>query len=622
MKIFSLLREDRRLQLFLAVAALAVVLGFFTFSPDSSLTLVRAGGYWAMLGTCGWFGWTLFQLAKETWLPWRRPEPGFWKIPLLILGCGLLLLVHEGYGFKILMDEIMLLGTSMGMHFDKHPLVPTRGHDLQGAFQLLDGRLDKRPLFQPFLVATLHDLTGYRPENVFVLNTGLTFGLLGLAYHAAAKVVSRAAGVLAVLLLTSLPLLAQNATGGGFEMLNLVMILATFGAALRYVEKRDRLSQRVLLLCAVLLAQTRYESILFLLPVGLIVLWAWKREGRPLLDWGTVMLPLLFLPVALHQKIFSVKEGSWELASRPGFTTPFSLGYAPDNFVHWLNFFFDTTGEQSNSLVLSTLGFLALPFALLAAAKVFARWRAASAVSLATACFTLGFAAHTLLMLVYFWGRFDDPVIRRLSLPLNLWMALAVPFATAELLPRRIAAWRVLIGATVLGIFAFSLPSMSRHDYSFDYYVGREMAWRRDFIAAHPEKDYLFVDDNAIIWITHLVSATPVQGALLRKDILRFNQQNHTFSAFYVFQRYDVDPGSGKTTVQPGDDLGPDFELQTYWERRFTPMTVSRISRIVSIKEGPATPPTPAPPKMEKLSAAEREKIRQQYFERMVQRLP
>src|SRR6185436_13954345 len=139
------------------------------------------------LGTVAWFAWALLQLAKED-KPWAElTEPGGWRIPALILACGLVLLVHEKYGFKILMDEVMLLGTSMGMHFDKHPLVPVRGHDLQGAFQLIDGQLDKRPLFQPFLVSLLHDLTGYRPENVFALNTALTFVLVGEVYYAGRK---------------------------------------------------------------------------------------------------------------------------------------------------------------------------------------------------------------------------------------------------------------------------------------------------------------------------------------------------------------------------------------------------------------------------------------------------
>jgi hypothetical protein len=622
MNLFALIREDRRLQIFILVALVAVILGFVALSPTDALSWMTIGGYWAMLGTFGWFAWSLWRLVRiDGWKP-GRPGSGDWQIPALIAACGLILLVHESYGFKILMDEILLLGTSMGMHFDKHPLYPIRGHDLQGAFQLLDGRLDKRPLFQPFLVSTLHDLTGYRPENVFVLNTGLIFGLLALAYRLAARMVNRAAGVLAVLLLTSLPLLAQNATGGGFELLNLFMILLTCLLALRFAEKRDTASQQALLLSAVLLGQTRYESILFLLPVGLVVLWVWWREQRPVLDWGTVFVPLLFVPAALHQKIFSARESAWELASQPGFEHPFSPAYIADNFSHWLNFFFDTSGTHSNSLVLSILGWLALPFALLAAVKILLRCRTEPPVRLVPACFTLGFAAHTLLMLCYFWGRFDDPVIRRLSLPLNLWLVLAIITATAELFPRWAGRWRTLTLLTGIGLFAYSLPSMSRHDYSMDYYVGREMEWRREFMAAHPEKDYLFIDNNAVIWITHLVSGTPMQQALEHKDIIRFNQQNRTFGAFYAFQRYNIDPGTGQAVVQKEDDLGPDFELETYWERRFTPLTVSRISRIVAIKPGPTTPPLRAPAPMEKMTPEEREKARQEYFDRMVKRLP
>ena len=371
-----------------------------------------------------------------------------------------------------------------------------------------------------------------------------------------------------------------------------------------------------------LLAQTRYESILFLIPVGLLMLWAWWKEQRPVLEWGTVFVPLLFIPAALHQKIFSARESSWELASQPGFDRPFALHYAPDNFSHWLNFFFDTTGEHSNSLVLSVLGWLALPFALLLAGKTLPRFRTAPPLQLVPALFTLGFAAHTLLMLVYFWGRFDDPVIRRLSLPLNLWLVLAVVTVTAELFRRPWWIWRALMVVIGLGMCAYSLPSMSRHDYSLDYYVGREMAWRREFIAAHPEKDYLFIDNNALIWITHLVSGTTIQQSLNHKDKVIFNFQNHTFGAFYVFQRFDIDPTTGRETVQKEDDLGPDYELQTYWERRFVPLTVSRISRVVSIKPGPTTEPLRAPAPLEKMSQAEREKARQAYFERMVQRLP
>ncbi len=613
---------DRRLVLLLLNAALAAILGFVTLTPEQSLQAVIYGGYWAMLVLTLLFGWSLFKLARESparKIDWRSKP--CWPAVLIII-CGLLLLVHETYGFKILMDEIMLLGTSMSMHFDKTALVPMRGHDIQGAFQLMAGQLDKRPLFQPFLVSLLHDLTGYRPENVFVLNTALTFVSLTLAYLTGCRISGRGAGALAVLLLTSLPLLAQNATGGGFELLNLVMILSTLLLGMRYLNKRDGHSLEAFGLSGILLAQTRYESVLYLLPVGLTVLWVWWSDRRPVLTWVVVIMPLLLLPYALHNKVFSIRESSWEMAGRPGYDKPFAFSYIPDNIAHDLNFFFNTTGEHSNSLVLSMLGFIAVPFFALWTFKTLRNLRAAPPNRAALAIFSLGFAAHALLLLCYFWGKFDDPVIRRLSLPLNLTLVIATVTVAAEMNWHG-QIWRILAILVGAGFFAHSLPAMARHGYSLEYYVGREMDWRREFIAAHPERDYLFIDNNSIIWITHLVSGTPMKQALDQKSNIVFNFRNRIFSAIYVFQRLSVDPDTGRQTVQGEDELGPDYQLETVWERRFTPLTVSRISRVVSIREGPtAAPVRSPPPPFEKLSPDEREKIRQAYLDNFIKRLP
>ena len=612
---------DRRFVLLLLISALAVVLGFFTFTPDQSLNGVIYGGYWAMLLLTGLFIWSLFKLGRESWadlVKWK--EWPRWPAAL-IFGCGLLLLIHETYGFKILMDEVLLLGTSMSMHFDRDALVPMRGHDIQGAFQLLMGQLDKRPLFQPFLVSLLHDLTGYRPENIFVLNTILTYVLLILAYLTGCRISGRRAGALAVLLLTSLPLLAQNATGGGFEMLNLVMILSTLLLGMRYMKSRDGSSLEAFCLSGILLANTRYESVLYLLPVGLIVLRVWWVDRRATLTPIVLAMPLLLLPYALHNKVFSVRVSSWEMASQPGHDRPFGFNYLTENISHGLNFFFDTTGEHSNSLILSVLGFLALPFFVLWVVKALRRLREIPPAHAALAIYALGFAAHTLLMLCYFWGKFDDPVIRRLSLPLNLTLVIGVVTVAAEMNWRGLI-WNILSVLVGAGYFAYSLPTMARHAYTLNYYFGREMEWRREFIAAHPERDYLFIDNNSIIWITHLVSATPVTEAAGHKGTMLFNFRNHIFTSMYVFQRLTVDPASGRMSVPADDDLGPDFQLETVWERRFTPLTVSRISRVVSISEGPALVVEKSPPPIEKISPEEREKIRQAYMDNFIKNLP
>jgi hypothetical protein len=392
------------------------------------------------------------------------------------------------------------------------------------------------------------------------------------------------------------------------------------GEILLVAEPVDAAAQEALVLSAVLLAFTRYESVLFLLPVALLLLWGWWREGRPVLSWPVVFSPLLLVPFALHNRVFSARESAWELASRPGFERPFSFGYIPDNVAHALSFFFDTTGEQSNSLAIAGLGFIALPFLGLWLVHAFRRLPEMPPARVAFAFVSLGFAAHTLLLMCYFWGRFDDPVMRRLSLPLNLWLALAI-IAVATEFRGGARRWQVLGGLALAGLFAWSLPAMARHDYSPDYYIGREIAWRREFMAAHPEKDYLFIDNSSIFWITHRVSATSMMQAVLNKESLLFNHRNHTFSVFYVYQRLDVNPETGELTVQWDDVLGPDYLLETVWERRFTPLTVSRISRVVEILDGEAQPPPP-PVRAAAQPPAERERVRREYLENFIKQLP
>jgi len=157
---------------------------------------------------------------------------------LLVAGCSVLLLVHEAYGFKILMDEVMLLGTSMSMHLDKTALVPMRGHDIQGRSSSWPASSTSARCSSPSWCRCCM-ISPVTAGKRLPLNTVLTFVLLTLTYLTGCRISGRGAGVAAVLLLTSLPLLAQNATGGGFELLNLVMILATLLLGMRYVARRD-----------------------------------------------------------------------------------------------------------------------------------------------------------------------------------------------------------------------------------------------------------------------------------------------------------------------------------------------------------------------------------------------
>ncbi len=614
--------SNRRLWLFVGVAALSVVLGFFAIPNAAALKIVTSTGYWFVLAAFVIFVNALWRSFREEIL--RAGDRGLRSVDLAsvaVVGLGgTVLLVHEAFGFKIVMDEIMLLGSSMSMHFSRTVLVPIRGNDIQGAFVIMDGMMDKRPLFFPFLESVVHDITGYRPANAFILNGLLTFIFLGLVNAFGRLVAGRPAGWLGVALFAGLPLLGQNATSGGFDLLNILMILATLLLCARFIARRDLPSFTALCYSALLMAQVRYESPIFLVPVVAAILWVWVLEGRAILSWQVVIAPLLMVHCALHNRIFAIRDTAWQLQSKPEFSKPFSPDNIPNNLAHAISFFFGKPTDQPNSYVLSALGCVAIVFMLLLVYKRLRTLTTESPISVATVFFTFGFAAQFGLMMCYFWGTFDDPVIRRLSLPTHLWMVLAV-LVVLQQFPRP-AVVRTLLAVAVLGILTQGVPSMAAHAYNQEYLAGLETAWRRQFIADQPRKDYLVIDNDSILWLTHEVSATTVEQVHLRRDSMVFHLRNHTFSNVYVFQRFDINPDTGKMTMRDGDDLGPDYVLEPVREERLLTLTLSRISRVKELREGGKVVSEATEDHVVPKSKAEIEKARAAYLENFLKELP
>ena len=589
----------RRLGLAGGLGIITALGGLFFLPAKAALNGLTHGGYWLVLAAFVAWAWALTRELPAWWrsMVWTRADR--WAAGVIAV-LGTILVVHEEAGFKILMDEIHLLGTSMAMHLERAVYVPQRANDLQGIFELMAGQVDKRPLFFPLLVSLIHDLTGYRPENAFWLNTVLTYGLLGLSYLAGRALGGWRAGLFAVLGWAALPLLGQNSRGGGFELLNVTMILAVALLGAWHYRRRDAGSQTALVLGGVLLAQTRYESPLFLLPVAAVLALVWWEERAIRLAWPVVLSPVLLLPVPLLTRVFEARPASWEMASRPGYEHVFSPLHIPDNLGHAFAYWFNTGVEQPNSVFLSAVGCVGLVLAVVGAGRQLRAWSAETPAVRLTLVFGVGVGLHLLLMLCYFWGKFDDPVIRRLSLPAHLLFVFA-PLLAVRQLPRPERAGTALLTAGLLAFVATGLPALAKQGATKLYYPALDTAWRRDFMAARPERDYLFIDNESTTWITHRVSATPVVQARARPEAIAFNLRNRLFSGIFVFQQFDIDEATGRLTIKADDDLGPAFELEPVAERTFRVDLLSRISRVKAVtlpggERAEGTPILPAAP--------------------------
>ena len=248
-----------------------------------------------------------------------------------------------------------------------------------------------------------------------------------------------------------------------------------------------------------------------------------------------------------------------------------------------------------------------------------------SPTDVAVAVFGLGLLAVNLLFMAYFWGQFDHPVIRRLSLSLHLGMVLAVGIVISRWVRWR-PVWSVACAATVIALFVQGLPAMAKRSYERDYTPGVEMAWRADFMSRQSENDFLFIDQDSVFWITQHVAATPIKQAQLRREGLAYHLRNHSFSAMYVFQRFSVDEATGRLTIDPEDDLGPGFVCQPVEDRRIATLLIGRISKITAIEDEAgqvsravdfvelATEPP--------LTSEQLDKAKAQYMENWIKQLP
>lgn len=576
---------SHRLVLLILLCIFSAILGVFSFSPAKAVELVRYYGYWSILGAFALFLYYLVRSLRDVRLSvllWRKMG----GVLLLIISATIFLHLHERHEFKIVADEVVLSSTAMQMHFEREAAVVLRGYEYAGNFIPMQVFVDKRPLFFPLLLSLVHDFTGYRVGNVFALNAFVSLVLISFLFLLARRLGGPWAGVGAVLLLCGIPLVAQNAVGGGFELLNIAMITVTFWLGLRYAERPDDDDR----LCAfalsgVLLSQTRYESVLFLLPVAVSILYLWWKGGRVNIPWPLLAAPLLLIIYPLQHKVFDLSEGSWQMADVAGATTPFALRYFYNNIGHAMNFFFSFDGTQPSSWLLGLVGLPAVGFFVLMLYKehlqVFIR-----EPEKAVAClFVLTLIVHTGIMLCYFWGHWDDPIIRRLSLPTQLLLIFCVIFVLPKLVgnPGR---WRVLASIAGLYIICFTVPSSAMHRFTQENFAARTTNWIAGYVRGLGEKTALAIDNNSgLQWFLYRKSCVNPALLLNRPDEFIFHFKRHSFDEVLVVQRAGLDIKTGNRFVSVSDDLGPGVKLELIEEKAFSPIYLVRLSRVLSVDE-------------------------------------
>ncbi|MSU24622.1 MAG: hypothetical protein EXS32_12475 [Opitutus sp.] len=597
-QLLTLLRDTpdrRRLVLFGLTAALAVIAGFLSVTPKQAEDLIGAGGYYYMFALFGAFVFFGGRVLAERRAAWGESLGASGAAGVVVVvGASAFAIWCDPFAHKILFDEYVLQGTAFHLHATKEIGTVIRAYDIWGTWQPIDTFLDKRPYFFTFLVSLVHDFTGYRVANAFILNAALAPVLLTLVYWLGRTLAGRGPAMLTVALLGTMPLLGQQASGAGMELHNLTMLALLMVIATLYLRapSPDRLS--LLVLGAVLLAQSRYESVIFVVPVAAVIVAGWRRLGHVFLPWPAIFAPLLLVPYAWHNRVLSATPLLWQL--HEGQTSRFGLNYLASNLEGARNFFFNFSPSIPNSWYLSILGTLAGGWALAAAG----RWARSSARAplapeiLVLVVFGGGMAGNLALLMFYYWSRLDDVIASRFALPMCLLLALLVALLLRRLDDWRPAATRWAAAGLGVWLLTWCIPALARHTYTSQNLVMQEVEWEHVQLLRHPGP-LLFISNKSTIPFVLWRIPTIINGVgRQRAAHIKYHLKEGTFREVIIAQALRPTSPEGEMGVDPEDLMPATYRLEPFAEKRFGGR-YARLSRLVGIDDLPVPPPTVAP---------------------------
>ena len=566
-----------RFLVLILVTVMALALGVYGSRWLDIAALLDQWGYWFVAVLVVMWGWLAMSILRDhVGVLWDGLG---WKGLAWIAGAGLFLVSREPTEFKIVMDEPMLVAMSQGMHVQRSTTMPVRSYTISGVKEYWGGFQDKRPLLFPFLLSVVHDATGYRVENVFWLNKALVFALLILVWHLGRRLDIKFGGPMMLLWLCGWPILAQNACGGGFEILNLLLVMLVVAAAWQFLARSDYDTEAFLLCSCMLLAHTRYESVLYLLVFAGIWLTRSLVSKRWSLSWYSVISPLFLVPILWQRQVVSSPASGVPWQFRHGDDHAFGFDYIFSNLQHALRFLAVPNAESAGSALFGILGLLALlGFAI---CVIWQKNRVApefKALCWVVGCVLLCFG----VFLSYHWGQLDDPVASRLVLPLVGVMGMAV-CAIRPLLMPTVHMGRIILGVFTLWIVGYVLPVVNQYRYSQNNIHTTIFRWAREEVARTNARSPLVITYQERLWSIYGYSSLSLTKAATRLPQIEFHRGAQTFDEVFLIQHFFDDPSTRQKIPLRGSRFVDGIGLETVAEKSFYPFNVVRISRVKTI---------------------------------------
>ena len=575
--------------LIVSVCTYVIMIVLVNFGQETNFVINF--GYWILMAlfTCFLLFFVRLILRENSLISWCRAHR--WAIALALVLTGYLW-VNDWHGFKVLFDEHLMGGVAMNMHFDQKAGFEDTVHMVNNTLVGYNMRVDKRPLFFQFLISLAHKFTGYRPENAIFLNTLLTAICLICLYATVTKLTNRSYGIISMLLLAGFPLLAENATGGGFDITNLLLINTLLLVSILFIEKPDATNLNITVAASLLLANTRYESAIYVIVPCLLLLWLWLREDKPKLTWFAVISPVfLILPLVINHIGFA--DGGTLHMTRGQLFSFHHVGY---NLKHACVFLFAPRVMGTNSLLLSGLGVIA---SISLFVVVITRFRQRNQLPprfiplIAIVCCIL---ITVYIALLWGWGEWTDPLASRFSLPLHsIWAVLIPVFFYYFLHYRRPPLVFTVVALVFLFGINYPIKGMNRNDRKF--LPAKECAWVLDYLRENNlTENNLFISFATYgLHMYRLPAISPETANLSPSKVFRTTQYG-IYKQIYVIQEIRSEYLPNLVNDIWYAPLSQDFILETVAEKQFSTDQSIRISRVVGVNYKGLPEPLQEPP--------------------------
>ncbi|MDQ8181760.1 glycosyltransferase family 39 protein [Pelagicoccus sp. SDUM812005] len=569
-----------RLIALILIATASLLFALFYPSAENTPNLFINFGY---LNIALLTGVSLAVLLHTYWRPllnWTKRR----NSQILLIVCTLAsvyLYTRHGGGFKIAFDEYVLTNVSMNLH-QYH--VPVISESPLYSFSRLE-LLDKRPLLFPFLLSLTHDILGYSSSNGFYLNAVLTFLLLLLIGVIVQKISSLRPALIAIGLACFTPLIAINSSGSGFDILNVVCVLLAVLCGIRYWEEPDAQKLGSLAFVGVLASQVRYETVLVAIPIAVLILANWVRQKQISLSWVTCFAPIFFIPLIWQQRAVAENPERYQYAMESG--TLFSVEHISPNLQSAFKFLFIPSDLYPGSPFIGFLGAAGLLIIFAFSGTRFSELYKGQPARLALLIFLLYLIPLCLIHAFFFYGKFDDPIVSRLALPLTICFIIAGSLLLGRIhIASKKSAYLCYTLMAATGLYASKQYANPR--YKDSNTLQKRIDWALTFAEELPPGQYLFISPMPLVFENEHYNAIHTSRAKLSLEKLAKQREFKTYREIFVLENFLLE-FEGDNLVSHhlrSNDLGPAVELETVAENSFSLYNFTRISRVTDIDLG------------------------------------